>query len=332
MVLLGEGGAGFGVGHDLRLSHFVPYLQQGDTPGKRAPAAVRRGPIVSPLPQPAAHDEQEHRIDRDRLYAVILVFGLISGGILIAAGYQFFLPLEEGRSLPGRVSLLGGFAFACSLPVWYHLLLFRYSIVRRPDGLVFRVGSREDAVSWDDVAELYYSEQFSDLFGTPSETLRREFGGQRNLRLRLVTTAGRTYRVDNTYRGVEPLCRATIAGVLASLRARAEVALRRGDAVAFGPVSLNAEGLTVEGGEREWWHLTVRAVREYLKGIEVHGSGHLAFAEVGSIRAEVVTRGPATYHAVVIRERGRKKPWALLPVPEMPNFDLFAELLARFGH
>jgi hypothetical protein len=273
---------------------------------------------------------REHAPDRDRLIAFGVVTALIAAffvGLLVAVLVRPTDGLEQLQSKIMGVLLFGG--FVAGFVVWsvYYLRRLRWRIHLFERGLVFVRGKSEDVIPWDRVQYLYEEAVISQAHGVPVDP-ELTIGGQRDLRLRLVTTEGKQYSVDNMFCDLAPLASAVHEGALASLRSRAAEALRRGEGVPFGPITLSSEGITVTGGRTRWWDILSKPLGQALSTTTLVG-GSLAWSEVQSIGIEAAVQGPQAFFQVVIKQRNQDAPWATQRIPDLPNFELFEELVAK---
>jgi hypothetical protein len=266
------------------------------------------GPLVS-----------EHGPNRDRLLAHAVVAGIIAAffyGLTVALALR---PTElhiKVLSILWFGGIAGGFIAAA---VYYgRRLWWRVRLHER--GLVFVRGAHAEVIPWDDVQELYQETRTAAVYGVPM--------GPPDLRSRLVTTAGKRYGLDPTFLDLAALTAAVTSGVMASLEARAARALRRGEGVSFGPVTLHADGIAVAGGRRRWWDLLSYPLGRALSKTILTGD-RLSWPEVKSIKIEAATQGPQSFFQVVIRKKGKKSPWAVQRIPDLPNYDLFVRLVEQ---
>ncbi len=104
-------------------------------------------------------------------------------------------------------------------------------------------------------------------------------GAQPDWRTRIVTLAGKSFSIDNTFKNLERLTNAISDGALASVQSRARAALATGKSVAFGPIQLSSNGITIEGGRRRWWDIRSMPLRQALHETTLIG-GNLSWDEV----------------------------------------------------
>jgi hypothetical protein len=274
-----------------------------------------------PAPGPLGRLVREHGPDRQRLITFVVVSGLIAAFFLGLIVRQLLQPFAWHVKVIS-VLLFGSLGGACVGGVVYFARRFRWRVRLHECGLEFVRGSRVDVVPWDDVQSLYSEVRTATMSGVPFDPVEPD------LRLRLVTTAGKRYPLDNTFRDLVPLSAAVTEGVLASLRSRADRALRRGEGVPFGPMAIFPDGIAIAGGRRRWWDIISAPLGQALSKTTLVG-GRLAWDEVKTIRIEAASQGPQSYFQIVIKKKGKKAPWAVQRVPDIPNFELFVQLVER---
>ena len=271
-----------------------------------------------------------HPADRQAIRAPIFVLGVLSAMILAVAVAQLVVPGIEGN----RVHRFLVFAVAAAVPLLpypYYLSRLRRRVVVWRGGLEFYRGRRRDYVEWGDIAEFHLSHNTANIYGMSSEAMREEFGGQRDLRLHLTTRGGAGYEIDNWYEDIESLIAAVMPEVSGRIRERAARALSDGESVRFGRLAVSRRGLSLVRVPRPWWSALWAALGSDLTQLKLAGSPHLDFDEIASARTEIDARGPQAHYRVVIRRRGTKSPWVAVPVHDIPNYAVFAELLECCG-
>lgn len=286
---------------------------------------------VQASPSSTPHGElgafhREHGPDRERLMA----FGVVTA--LIAAFFVGLLIYSLVRPAELHVKIIALFffgGFVVGFIVWsvYYLRRLVWWIRVHERGLIFVRGKSEDVIPWDRVQFLYEESWLSQAHGVPIDH-EMTIGGQRDLRLRLVTTDGKRYSVDNMFCDLAALANAIHDGAITSLRSRAAAALRRGDGVPFGPITVSSDGITVIGGRPRWWDVLSKPLGQALNTTTLVG-GSLAWSEVHSIRIEAAEQGPQASFQIVIRQRNKDAPWAVQRIPDLPNFELFVELVEQ---
>jgi hypothetical protein len=279
---------------------------------------------------PAFHDQAHGRLghlvreygpERNRLTAFVVMSGLVAAVFLGVIVRQLLQPFEWHIKAIS-VLFFGGLCGACVGGVVHHARRFRWRVRLHECGLVYVRGSRVDVVAWDDVQSLYSETRTATLYGVPVDP------PEPDLRIRLVTAAKERYPLDNTFHDLTTLTAAVTEGVLTSLRSRADQALRRGEGVPFGPMTIYTDGIAIEGGRRRWRDILSQRLGQALSATTLAG-GRLAWDAVKGIRIEAASQGPQSYFQIVIEKKGKKSPWAVQRIPDIPNFELFVSLVER---
>jgi hypothetical protein len=156
----------------------------------------------------------------------------------IALGVVTAVSLGAGApslwALPAAVTIAAGVA-------WSSLRDRGTAVAVREKGLVLTVGGAERVVPFEDVDEVWLEiERFHRESGAPLRALG------------LLTFAGARHRVPTQIEGAEAVIAAVLAGCSQPLYELARVALREGETLRFGHVSLDRAGIEVDGGRASW--------------------------------------------------------------------------------
>ena len=268
----------------------------------------------------------EHAADRDRLAAMTFVAVLVGGFFLTLLVMVLWRPAPLHVKVIGLL-LFGGFVGLFVGATFYYVRRFWWRVGLYEEGLAFSRSSATEVIRWDDVQYVYQEFRIAEVFGVvldPQTTV----GAQPDWRTRIITATGNAFSIDNTFKDLERLTIAISRGALMSLRTRAASALARGESVPFGPIELSSTGITIQGGGRRWWDILSMPMRQALSETTLIG-GSLSWDEVQSVQIEAATQGPQSFYQVVIRRTGQTSPWAVRRINDLPNFDLFTQLVEQ---
>ncbi len=186
------------------------------------------------------------------------------------------------------LSGLGSFAIGCYL--WLkdlrdpdlHVLVF-------PNGILLIQEGIESTALWDDVAAVWRSIKVRKLFGLVAINTSHTFTIQ--------LADGKTFRFHDAIENVEELGSIIQEQVIKRRSPHIYDALKKGNAVSFGELSVNARGLSYKQKSVPWH-------------------------EVESFKV--------VKNSIHIRERGKRQSWVSFKVAEMPNVPILLALVVKY--
>lgn len=281
------------------------------------------------IPDALGEFQREFRRDPGLHGTMIAVMAVLS--ILLLVGIAWLAIKPDGH-LAGKVAT-ALFLAALLLLAAYGIRHFWLALWQRfrlhERGLIYFDGRDSHSIPWSRVAEIRETICTVKLYGITASGPKPE--------LELVTTDGVRCSIGTDVLDLESLSPVVAEEVNASLRGRAQQALRRRNPVRFGILSISNRGLVIEApAPKTWWQELQDRFSTSVHPPVVQPC-ELSWEEVGGIHLAKTTRGDAladqtTYHRLEIRQKGTERPVLEYPVPEFANFQVFTEVLDALQH
>jgi hypothetical protein len=181
-------------------------------------------------------DRMQKMISRHRRSAGLIIFGMVIGLIVAAGGVGLVVAgiilREVAFAVPGAVILLAGLGLIALL--WWDLYRTPSEVCIYPFGIKWLARGQEFEYDWDEVERVYRYE-----FITISQ-----HGRSREAYVLLHFEDGTKLKCTNRLLKYDDLAGRIMSETASTLLTRARARLK--DGVAFGPIELDDEGVTVE--------------------------------------------------------------------------------------
>jgi hypothetical protein len=272
--------------------------------------------------------QREFRRDPGGPGALLVVCCIL--GVLALVGIWWMI-VKPDSSVIGRVltiaALAGVFAGA-AFGVRQFWLQFEQRFRLHEHGLSYFDGRTAHRLHWNDIVEITESISTAKMYGITVSGPK--------LGVDLASRDGVRCSIGTDVQDLEALSTVVAHAVNDCLRKQARKQLRQGEAVKFGPVAVSAHGVVLDAPPPRSW---LKSIQDRVSDIfppEIEPC-QLEWQEVTEIRVASRTHGEKmarqiTFNQLEIRRRGRKAPVCAYPVPQFPNFTVFAEVLEQLGH
>jgi uncharacterized protein DUF6585 len=168
---------------------------------------------------------------------------------------------------PILVFLLASTAAAFLVLVWPALRRRDLRIALHEGGLVTHLRGARDVVIFEDVSELWFDLRFS------------QYGQARVTGFRLIEASGAVHHVSGYVEDAVALLNAVLRRCSEPLIAEARTALREGEALTFGKVRIDREGITIGKATAAWSELSLVRFQPG-KALFLRGSSLIAWRTV----------------------------------------------------
>lgn len=272
--------------------------------------------------------QREFRRDPGRHGAVLAVCCVLSLLALAGIGWMIVMPDATALRRAVTIAVLAAALVGAGVGVRHTWRMLAQRFRLHEHGLSYFDGRAAHHLHWTDVAEIRESVSTVKMYGITTDGPK--------LAVALVSDAGVRCSIGTDVLELEALSPVVVRAVNDCLREDALKRLQRGEAVSFGVVAVSDQGVALDAPPPRSRLQSIWDRMSYTFGPEIKPC-RLGWEDIADIRVAARAHGDklsrqVTFNQVEIRRRGRKTPVCRYPIPDFPNFTVFAEVLERLGH